>query len=127
MKKIIIFFILIALLSTGCQTNKNNVNYSEYPFVNKIWTRNGDHDIETIVFYEDGSFSYYCSCGNPVNDSDLCEEYIYNDKTKEIKFDYIETTEETLKIIKIVEMSEIKLKLDFNGEIREFKKENNLN
>ena len=66
---------------------------------------------------------YYCSCSNPVNDSDLCESYVYNDETKEIKLDCFETTEDTITSIKIVEVSEDILKLDFNGEIRTFERE----
>ena len=46
----------------------------------------------------------------------------YNDETKEIKFDCFETTEEMITNIKIVEMSEDILELDFNGEIRKFEK-----
>ena len=98
-------------------------DYSKYLFTDVAWTRDGGNDIETIRFNSNGSFSYYCSCGNPVNDSDLCESYTYNDETKEIKFDCFETTEETITNIKIIEMSEDILELDFNGEIRKFEKE----
>ena len=108
------------LFLSGC--NKK-VDYSEYSFTDTSWIRNADHDIETIRFNSDGSFSYYCSCGNPVNDSDLCESYTYNDETKEIKFECFETTEEMVTNIKIVEISEDFLELDFNGEIRKFEKE----
>ena len=125
MKKIIVL-ILIAVFLTGCGNSKEKLqktDYSEYLFSDTVWTRNGENDIETIVFKSDGRFSYYCSCGNPVNDSDLCESYIYNDKNKEIKLDCFETTEETITNIKILEMTEEVLELDFNGEIRKFEKE----
>ena len=124
MKKIIVILMLSILFLTGCEENKNKeINYSEYLFTDVIWTRDSGHDTETIIFYDDGSFSYYCACGNPVNDSDLCESYTYNDETKEIKFNCFETTEEMITSIKIVEMSEDVLKLDFDGEIRKFEKE----
>ena len=124
MKKIIFILMLVGLFLTGCGENKEKeINYSEYLFTDVIWTRDGGNDTETLVFKSDGSFSYYCSCGNPVNDSDLCESYTYNDETKEIKFDCFETTEEMVTNIKIVEMSEDVLELDFNGEIRKFEKE----
>ena len=75
-----------AILFAGYNGNKNtegaSVDYSKYSFVNTIWTRDVAHDTETIRFGEDGRFSYYCGCGNPVNDSDLCEGYIYDDATK---------------------------------------------
>ena len=57
-----------------------------------------------------------------MNDADLCETYIYDEKTKEIKLDCLETTDETITTIKIVSSSDDELKLDFNGEIRTFKK-----
>ena len=122
MKKIIIILLLAALFLTGCEENKEK-DYSEYIFTDVTWTRDSGHDIETIIFHADGSFVYYCACGNPVNDSDLCESYTYNDETKEIKFNCFETTEEMITSIKIVEMSEDVLKLDFDGEIRKFEKE----
>ena len=126
MKKYIIILILVGLFLTGCNDKKEKTqvkDYSEYLFTDVSWTRDGGNDIETIVFKSDGRFSYYCSCGNPVNDSDLCESYIYNDKNKEIKLDCFETTEETITNIKILEMTEEVLELDFNGEIRRFEKE----
>lgn len=124
MEKIIITLILFCLFLTGCgESKEKEIDYSEYLFTNVTWTRDGGNDIETIIFSADGSFSYYCACGNPVNDSDLCESYAYNDETKEIKFNCFETTEEMVTNIKIVEMSEDVLELDFNGEIRKFEKE----
>ena len=126
MKKNSIVLILVGLFLTGCGDLKEKIqekDYSEYLFTDVIWTRDSGNDIETIVFKSNGRFSYYCACGNPVNDSDLCESYAYNDETKEIKFDCFETTEETITSIKIVEMSEDVLELDFNGEIRKFENE----
>ena len=126
MKKNIIILMLVGLFLTGCGNTKEKIqekDYSEYLFSNVVWTRDGGNDIETLIFKSDGSFIYYCACGNPVNDSDLCESYTYNDETKEIKFECFETTEEMVTNIKIVEISEDVLKLDFNGEIRKFEKE----
>ena len=126
MKKSIIILMSVGLFLTGCGNTKEKTqekDYSKYLFSDVVWTRDGGNDIETIVFKSDGSFRYYCSCGNPVNDSDLCESYVYDDETKEIKLDCFETTEETITSIKIVEMSEDILELDFNGEIRKFAKE----
>ena len=126
MKKNLIILMLVGLFLAGCGNTKEKTqekDYSEFLFSDVIWTRDGGNDIETIVFKSDGRFSYYCSCGNPVNDSDLCESYVYNDETKEIKLDCFETAEETITSIKIVEMSEDILELDFNGEIRKFEKE----
>ena len=123
MKKIMVMLILVLFL-TGCEEKKvKKIDYSKYSFTNVTWTRDSGYDIETIIFKDDGRFSYFCACGNPVNDSDLCESYTYDEKTKEIKLDCFETTDEMVTNIKIVEMSEEILKLDFNGEIRVFEKE----
>ena len=129
MKKTIFAIILCGatvLSLTGCgsinEKNKEK-DYSNHSFTDVSWTRDAENDVETIVFKSNGRFAYYCSCGNPVNDSDLCERYTYNDKTKEIKFDCFETTDGMITSVKIVEMTEDVLKLDFNGEIRTFEKE----
>ena len=111
------------LLLTGCDNTKEK-DYSNHSFTNVSWTRDAENDVETIVFKSDGRFTYYCSCGNPVNDSDLCETYIYNEDTKEIALDCIEETEETVTNIKIVNYTVTTLELDFNGEIRKFEKSN---
>ena len=116
---------LFALFLTGCRGAQEK-DYSEYLFSDVVWTRNAENDMETIVFRSDGSFSYFCSCGNPVNDSDLCEGYVYNDKTCEIRLDYLETTEDTITTIKIINSTETTLELDFDGEIRKFEKSEQL-
>ena len=126
MKKNIIILMLVVMLLTGCGGAKQNTqekNYSEYLFTDVSWTRDGGNDIETIVFKSDGRFTYYCSCGNPVNDSDLCESYTYNDETKEITLECFEETDETITTIKVVDLTETTLELDFNGEIRKFENE----
>ena len=110
----------------GCSGNNSievsSVDYSKYSFVNISWTRDAEHDTETIRFGEDGSFTYYCGCGNPVNDSDLCEGYTYDDATKTITLNCIEITEEMVTKIKIVKCDENSLLLDFNGEMKIFEK-----
>lgn len=108
------------ILFVACAENKKTD--SQYPFVNASWTRDAENDIETIRFGADGTFTYYCSCGNSVNDSDLCEGYTYDDATKTITLDCIETTDEMVTVIKIVKCEENSLHLDFDGDIRIFEK-----
>ena len=129
MKKSILVLGLGVLLLTGCaektdkpkeETNKN----TNAVFTDIRWERDAENDIETIRFSSDGSFAYSCSCGNPVNDADLCENYTYNDKTKKITLDCFEETEETVTTIKVVKSTETTLELDFNGDIRKFEKSN---
>ena len=126
MKKNIIILMLVGLFLTGCgdkkEVQKQN-DYSKFTFSGVSWTRDGGNDIETIRFSSDGKFTYYCSCGNPVNDSDLCESYTYNEETKEITLECFEETEDTITTIKIVGSTDTTLELDFNGEIRKFEKE----
>ena len=126
MKKNIIILMLVGLFLTGCEGKKEvqkQNNYSKFTFSDVSWTRDGGNDIETIRFSSDGKFTYYCSCGNPVNDSDLCESYTYNEETKEITLECFEETEDTITTIKIVSSTDTTLELDFNGEIRKFEKE----
>ena len=115
----------LLILGLGCSRNDigESVNYSEYSFTDTSWTRKAEHDIETIRFGSDGSFVYYCACGNSVNDSDLSEGYTYDDVTKTITVKYIETTEETVSTIKVEACDDESIKLNFDGEIRVFVKE----
>ena len=119
-------FLVCAILFIGCteseKTDNSSIDQSNYSFVDISWTREAAHDIETIRFGEDGSFSYSCACGNPVNDSDLCEGYTYDDATKTITLDCIEITDDMVTVIKIVKCDEKELHLDFNGETRIFTK-----
>ncbi|MEE0944325.1 MAG: hypothetical protein UIM24_02590, partial [Clostridia bacterium] len=71
-KKKIIYLVALLLISTvlfvGCKDNKKpedqNVDYSQYSFVDTSWTRDAEHDTETIRFGEDGSFvSHFISPG----------------------------------------------------------------
>ena len=127
MKKIkqnllLVLMAVLLFLFLGCEQNKiiETVDYSGYSFTDTLWTRKAEHDIESIRFGSDGSFAYWCACGNPVNDSDLSEGYTYDDETKTITIKYIETTEETVSTIKIEAYDDKSIKLNFDGEIREF-------
>ena len=119
-KQIISALMIVAVMLVFSACRKKTVDYSQYSFTDISWTRKAEHDIETIRFSSDGSFAYWCACGNSVNDSDLNEGYTYNDKTKTITVSYIETTEETVSKIIIEACDDEKLKLNFDGEIREF-------
>lgn len=125
MKKLVylmVLFLITSILLVGCGNNTQTVDYSKYSFVNTSWTRDAENDIETIRFGADGTFTYYCSCGNPVNDSDLCEGYAYDDSTKTITLNCIEITDEMVTTIKIIKCDEDSLYLDFDGETRVFTK-----
>lgn len=126
MKKIITIVLamimMCSVLFVGCNKAEEgeSKDYSEFPFTGKAWTREGEHDLETIRFGADGSFGYSCACGNPVNDADLCEGYSYDDESKTITLECIEATDEMVTVIKIVKCDDKELHLDFNGEILVF-------
>ncbi len=96
------------------------VDYSEYAFAEINWIRDTEVCTETLNLSDDGKFSYSCSCGNPVNDADLIEGYTYDDETKVITLEAIETTDEMVTSVKVISCDGKKLVLDFDGEKREF-------
>lgn len=117
---VILLLSFITCLLSGCS---KRTDYSQCPFANKEWTRTTEGDTEYIYFGDDGTFSYYCACGNPVNDSDLCEGYFYDAKKALITLDYSEKGSESIEKITVKECSDDSLTLDFDGDIRVFKPE----
>lgn len=109
--------------TTPAQTGGEQSQDDIAPFINIAWTRDAENDTETIYFGEDGSFRYSCGCGNPVNDSDLCEGYSYDAQTKTISLEYIETTEEAVTQITVKSCDGKTLVLDFAGDLRTFQLE----
>lgn len=90
-----------------------------YPkIVSQSWERTTAEDTETIYFTEDGKFGYYCSCGSPVDYYDLCDSYKYDQETNTIKLKCLPGVK--VDKLKILEVTDTKLVLDFNGEKREF-------
>ena len=124
MKKItytIFLIISIFLLITGCTSSKKSqTSIDVSTFTDKEWSRETEADTEYITFSSNGSFSYYCACGEPVNDSDLCDGYTYDSKTNTITLNYFETTDETVTKILVKRCTKDILELDFNEEIRRF-------
>ena len=121
-KKIIYGLMLCVLLMTSCQSSQP-LDITLNNFTDISWTRDGGHDSETICFRSSGAFAYYCSCGNPVNDSDLCDGYVFDEDTGEIALDYFELTDEVVTNLKIVNLTTDTIEIDFDGEIRTFTKE----
>ena len=120
MKKLFLTLLCLVFLLGGCGHKK--VDYSDLPFANISYSRAGSHDTETIRFASDGTFYYSCSCGSPVNDSDLCEGYAFDRDTQTFALNYIETTEETITEIALVSCEGDTLVLDFDSDIRTFAK-----
>ncbi len=139
MKKLLLLILSMSILLVGCEKkesldnkDKENVNsnykaperkdvdYSEYDFTKVRWTREVSGDSEVLTLYPNGDFSYYCLCGDPVNDSDLCEYYVYDDESKTITLGCEDTTSNMVTSFKIISSSKDKLVLDFNNEERTF-------
>ena len=89
-------------------------------FQDLAWTRESATCTETICFRSDGSCSYSCACGDPVNDADLCEGYRYDEETKTITLEFEETTEETVTQLTVQSCDGKTLVLDFAGDLRTF-------
>ena len=104
------------------QENKSDATIAKADFMDIRWTRSADGDTENIFFSSDGSFSYSCACGNPVNDSDLCEGYAYDEEKKEITLRCFEKTEDMVTTIIVKKCDKDSIELDFDGEIRKFTK-----
>ena len=117
---------MLSMVLVGCNKEEEKEegpkDYSEFAFVDVSWKREGDHDLETIRFGADGSFTYSCACGNAVGDYDLCDEYTYDDKTKTITLNCLEEVEDMVTVIKVVKCEGDELQLDFDGEILVFGK-----
>ena len=112
-----ILCLIISMSLVGCG-NKRNAYDAE--FMGVQWVRKVDEDVEFLSFMTDGTFSYYCACGNPVKDSDLIESYCYDKKHQTITLNAIETTDSMVTKIKILEFDNEHLELDFDGDVREF-------
>ena len=115
-KPVILTIILVLVLFTGIviaslATNKNSIP----PFANQSWIRY-DSDTEHLSFSSEGDFSYWCSCGNPVDNADICETYSYNPETQIITL-HCYGPNETIKVIKHTEKQ---LVLKFGNEKRTF-------
>jgi len=126
MKKIffsVFIFLIFCIIFAGCGfEEKQTVDLWNYAFVNVDWTRKSESCTENIHFDSDGSCSYYCACGEPVNDDDLCEGYTYDPETHIIYLDFAETTDQTVTEIFVKSCDGETLVLDFDGDIRTFKK-----
>ena len=119
---VISIFTLILGIIDSVKRNQTTYNDSlkEYDerIVSHSWERDGGSDIETIYFTEDGKFGYYCSCGSPVDYYDLCDSYKYDQETNTIKLQCLPGVK--VDKLKILEVTDTKLVLDFEGEKREF-------
>ncbi|MDO4492024.1 MAG: hypothetical protein Q4B85_13250 [Lachnospiraceae bacterium] len=119
--------ILLVISLCGCVANgstKNNEsewsdNNTQAFLTEHSWVYHNEICDETIVFGKDGSFAYYCGCGEPVGNSDLYDSYEYDSKKKEIvlKADDSLNSSECIKVLRIEKMRII---LEIGGTEKEF-------
>lgn len=122
---ITILCLLVVIFAFAMLTSCKSGDETGCPFADISWTREAEHDTETIRFGSDGSYTYSCGCGNPVDDSDLAEGYTYDAHSGIISISYIDTTEDTVETIEVKSLSEDNIVLSFNGDIRSFDKTEN--
>jgi len=124
MKKSLFWVLCGALLIlAGCaHQTQESCDLSSLAFVNIQWERQTEACTEMLCFRDDGDCSYYCVCGNPVNDDDLCEGYRYDPESKTIYLEFCETTADTVTEITVEHCDGQTLVLDFDGEKRTFQK-----
>lgn len=124
MKKHLLIFaaalLACAAIFCACSDEAAGGGISRSSFTDLNWTREVDGETETIFFGSGGSFSYFCSCGNPVNDSDLCSGYTYDVSTGTITLRCESTVPGMITSIKVVSCDEETLVLNFGGDTRTF-------
>lgn len=122
---IVAIIVITLLIIVTYNVYKVPVDYKEYDYFTDInWTRTTKFDTEYLRFNSDGTLSYYCACGSPINGADLCDSYQYNEKNKTIKLKCLFKPNSTITKIKIKKYDENSIELDFNGEIRKFTRAN---
>ena len=119
--KILIVICVLVLLIVICVLTLKVLNKNdELPFAGVRWVRHAN-DKEMLTFHEDGHYGYACSCGSPVDNSDVCEKYTYNDETKTITLDCGDGETEKIEIISYEE-DELTLKFEQGTKVRTFAK-----
>lgn len=128
MKKKILIITIILIIVLGTFLVLKNLNKKEdNKYNDKLsklitetnWIRDGGGDTEHIRFNKEGNYVYYCDCGSPVGNSDLYDLYVYDKETNTIKV-YASYDKKEYELIKIKEVNELKLVLDFNGKEKTF-------
>ncbi|MGN1370662.1 MAG: hypothetical protein ACI4XM_00065 [Candidatus Coprovivens sp.] len=117
----VILITIIVILSIIALNQKEQNSSLNTTILTKEWSRQIEGDTEYISFSKDGNFSYFCACGNSVDDYDLCDTYTYDKKTNKITLNC--DSSDIIDKITIVKSTEYELVLEFNGETREFHSE----
>lgn len=120
MFKRISFILLIVVFMVACAKEKVIFDI----IIDEAWDREIEGCGETILFSNDGTFVYYEHCGSPVEDYDCYEKYLYDEKTGIITIYALEGSEK--RKIEVISCENDTLVLNFNGDVREFEKQEEL-
>lgn len=123
MKKILsIFITIIICLGTlcGCVAPEEPSDKLPAELVDKTWLFYDEFSAEhlCLTLGSDNAFSYHCQCGEPVEDSDLYDQYTY-DAEKEIIL-LSNSTGKEIKEVKVLGYNEYHLLLEIDGETKDF-------
>lgn len=105
--KRIFTIIMIGILLVGCAKTDFLTEHD--------WVHYDSTCIKTIYFGKDGHFAYYSDDGNPVNDSDLYDQYSYDSKSKKI---HLKPTGDMS--IQVLRYEKSRLLLNIDEVIKEF-------
>ena len=119
--------LVMSLFACGNSNTGSSENKEEYPefLTENSWEYNTLSCTEVLSFREDGSFSYYETCGNPVGNSDMYETYSYDEEKKIITVHGYDDTVEDMEI-QVLRYVEDCLLVRIDGAIKEFYAENDV-
>ncbi len=117
----IILCLILLFCITACGSGKDKKQEGSYPdfLTNHDWEYNTLSCTEILHFYEDGGFSYYEACGNPVGNSDCYETYSYDANTHIITAYGYDDSVEDLELI-VLRYTKNSLLVSIEGVIKEF-------
>ena len=119
---LVLAVLLLCLPLFGCRSNEIPLQYN-YDFVNVDWLRDVDGCTETLRFRANGDFAYFCACGSPVDNYDLCEGYTYNNVDKIFELIFPSPKGKMVEEVKLVSCDGQTLVLDFGQQQRSFYRE----
>ncbi len=120
MKNIKYLIFAVVCFLQGCASSSDSITDDKFQTAQgKAWIRHEEEWEETLLLDNDGTFYYYYpDAGNAVDDYDLCDTYEFRESDQSVHLHC--NGAGIVDIVRVKELSEKELKLDFNGEIRTF-------
>lgn len=118
--------VVLSFIACGKEGGENVLTKKDTDFLTeKHWEYNILTCTEVLFFGEDGRFSYYETCGNPVGDYDMYDTYSYDAEKKIITAHGCDSTVED-KEIEVLRHVEGSLLVRVDGVIKEFCTDNDV-